>query len=37
MPPVNGFWSITKYMIDQGWWFVPNRLNKFTVSALAII
>ena len=20
------------YMIDQGWWFVPNALNKFTVS-----
>jgi hypothetical protein len=32
-PPVNGFWSMTMYMIDQGWWFVPNRLNKFTVSA----
>lgn len=31
-PPVNGFWSITMYEIDQGWWFVPNRLNKFTVS-----
>lgn len=31
-PPVNAFWSITMYMIDQGWWFVPNRLNKFTVS-----
>jgi hypothetical protein len=31
-PPVNGFWSITMYMIDGGWWFVPNRLNKFTVS-----
>jgi len=31
-PPVKGFWSITMYMIDQGWWFVPNRLNKFTVS-----
>ena len=31
-PPVNGFWSITMYMIDQGWWFVPNPLNKFTVS-----
>lgn len=31
-PPVNGFWSITMYMIDQGWWFVPNELNKFTVS-----
>jgi hypothetical protein len=32
-PPVNGFWSITMYEIDQGWWFVPNPLNKFTVSA----
>jgi hypothetical protein len=31
-PPVDGFWSITMYLIDQGWWFVPNRLNKFTVS-----
>jgi hypothetical protein len=31
-PPVDGFWSITMYMIDQGWWFVPNKLNKFTVS-----
>ena len=31
-PPVNGFWSITMYEIDQGWWFVPNALNKFTVS-----
>jgi hypothetical protein len=31
-PPVNAFWSITMYMIDQGWWFVPNPLNKFTVS-----
>ena len=31
-PPVNAFWSITMYMIDQGWWFVPNKLNKFTVS-----
>lgn len=31
-PPVNGFWSITMYMIDKGWWFVPNKLNKFTVS-----
>ena len=32
-PPANGFWSFTMYMIDQGWWFVPNPLNKFTVSA----
>ena len=31
-PPVEGFWSITMYEIDQGWWFVPNALNKFTVS-----
>jgi hypothetical protein len=31
-PPVDGFWSITMYEIDNGWWFVPNRLNKFTVS-----
>jgi hypothetical protein len=31
-PPVNGFWSITMYLIDNGWWFVPNPLNKFTVS-----
>lgn len=31
-PPVNGFWSITMYEIDNGWWFVPNALNKFTVS-----
>lgn len=31
-PPVAGFWSITMYMVDQGWWFVPNKLNKFTVS-----
>jgi hypothetical protein len=21
------------YMIDQGWWFVPNSLNKFTGSS----
>ena len=31
-PPVNAFWSITMYMIDEGWWFVPNALDKFTVS-----
>ncbi|QDU28119.1 hypothetical protein ETAA8_32120 [Anatilimnocola aggregata] len=31
-PPVNGFWSITMYFDDGGWWFVPNDLNKFTVS-----
>ncbi len=32
LPPVRGFWSITMYEIDNGWWFVPNALNKFTVS-----
>ncbi|MNG08294.1 hypothetical protein D3C84_916420 [compost metagenome] len=32
-PPANGFWSITMYEIDKGWWFVPNPLSKFTVSA----
>lgn len=31
-PPANGFWSITMYEVDKGWWFVPNPLNKFTVS-----
>lgn len=31
-PPVNGFWSITMYLVDGGWWFVPNPLNRFTVS-----
>jgi hypothetical protein len=31
-PPVEGFWSITMYLVDGGWWFVPNPLNKFTVS-----
>ncbi len=31
-PPVNGFWSITMYMVDGGWWFVPNPLNRFTMS-----
>lgn len=31
-PPVNAFWSITMYMIEDGWWFAPNPLNKFTVS-----
>jgi hypothetical protein len=31
-PPVNGFWSITMYFDDGGWWFYPNPLNKFTVS-----
>ena len=31
-PPVRGFWSITMYEVDNGWWFVPNPLKKFTVS-----
>lgn len=31
-PPVDGFWSITMYFDDGGWWFYPNKLNKFTVS-----
>jgi hypothetical protein len=31
-PPVDGFWSITMYEVDKGWWFVPNALNKFTAS-----
>jgi hypothetical protein len=31
-PPVDGFWSITMYFDDGGWWFYPNELNKFTVS-----
>jgi hypothetical protein len=32
IPPVEGFWSITMYIIDGGWWFNPNPLNKYTVS-----
>ncbi|WP_216673389.1 DUF1254 domain-containing protein [Paraburkholderia solitsugae] len=31
-PPVNGFWSITMYRVDNGWWFTPNPLNRFTIS-----
>jgi hypothetical protein len=32
-PPVRGFWSITMYKVEpNGWWFVPNALDKFTVS-----
>ena len=31
-PPVLGFWSITMYFDDGGWWFYPNALNKFTES-----
>src|SRR5262249_49081897 len=29
-PPVNGFWSLTMY--DAQYFFVPNPLNKYTVS-----
>lgn len=32
LPPVKGFWSITMYENDQGFWFYPNPLNKYTVS-----
>src|SRR5215510_11399724 len=32
VPPVNAFWSMTMYEIDQGWWFVRNPLKKFAVS-----
>jgi hypothetical protein len=31
MPPVNGFWSITMY--DEKYFFVPNSLNRYTLSA----
>jgi hypothetical protein len=30
MPPVNGFWSLTMY--DKDYFFVPNALNRYTVS-----
>jgi hypothetical protein len=30
MPPVNGFWSLTMY--DANYFFVPNTLNRYTVS-----
>jgi hypothetical protein len=31
MPPVDGFWSLTMY--DEHYFFVPNRLNRYTLSA----
>jgi len=31
MPPVNGFWSITLY--DRSFFFVPNPLQRYTLSA----
>ncbi|MGB8769105.1 MAG: DUF1254 domain-containing protein [Candidatus Korobacteraceae bacterium] len=30
MPPVNGFWSLTMY--DEKYFFVPNPLNRYTLS-----
>ena len=30
LPPVNGFWSLTMY--DSSYFFVPNPLNRYTVS-----
>lgn len=30
LPPVNGFWSLTMY--DTGYFFVPNPINRYTVS-----
>jgi hypothetical protein len=31
LPPVNGFWSVTMY--DKDYFFVPNPLNRYTLSA----
>ena len=30
LPPVNGFWSLTMY--DEGYFFVDNPINRYTVS-----
>ena len=32
-PPAEGFWSLTMYQVDKGWWFVPNALNRFNLSS----
>ncbi len=32
-PPVEGFWSLTMYQVNKGWWFVPNALNRFNLSS----
>ncbi|MFO1415032.1 MAG: DUF1254 domain-containing protein [Burkholderiales bacterium] len=31
LPPVNGFWSLTMY--DKDYFFVPNPINRYTVSS----
>ena len=31
MPPTNGFWSLTMY--DENYFFVPNAMNRYTISA----
>jgi hypothetical protein len=31
LPPVDGFWSLTMY--DDQYFFVPNKLNRYTLSA----
>jgi hypothetical protein len=31
LPPVNGFWSLTMY--DSSYFFVPNPLNRYTLSS----
>jgi len=30
LPPANGFWSLTMY--DEGYFFIPNKLNRYTLS-----
>ena len=30
LPPVDGFWSLTMY--DANYFFVPNAINRYTVS-----